>query len=248
MIHYDAGKWHLGFIFSLRGSVFQKGVVWAVPATILSIVLHFLAPTINMDADSSVGPVVSSYNFVLGFLIVFRTQQAYGRFADGAALLQQVTGVWLCAAQSMIAFSSRKEEHKHKVAEFQHLVVRLFSLLQCAALQRVGDLSDESFQVFSPEGIEPACLEYLATKEHERVEVILQWLQSLIVEHMGSGVLPIAPPIMSRVFQELETGIVKLHYIAGAFGCFVIGIHVFGGSDEKPAPDQVLLHHRLCSD
>jgi len=54
-------------------------------------------------------------------------------------------------------------------------------------------------------------LEYLATKEHERVEVILQWLQSLIVEHMGSGVLPIAPPIMSRVFQELETGIVKLH-------------------------------------
>merc|ERR1719486_130150 len=40
--------------------------------------------------------------------------------------------------------------------------------------------------------------------------VITQWMQSSIVSHMNSGVLPVPPPILSRVFQELSNGIVFL--------------------------------------
>lgn len=41
--------------------------------------------------------------------------------------------------------------------------------------------------------------------------VALQWMQRLVVENARSGVIDIAPPILSRVFQELSIGIV--HFI-----------------------------------
>jgi len=40
--------------------------------------------------------------------------------------------------------------------------------------------------------------------------VILQWIQRAIVDNMGTGVLPIAPPILSRVFNELANGVVSV--------------------------------------
>merc|ERR1712113_861411 len=44
----------------------------------------------------------------------------------------------------------------------------------------------------------------------DKVEVILQWIQRSMVLHAQSGVLPVAPPILSRAFQEVSRGIVNL--------------------------------------
>ena len=38
----------------------------------------------------------------------------------------------------------------------------------------------------------------------------MQWIQRLIVDDIGNEVLNIAPPIISRVFQERFNGIVLL--------------------------------------
>merc|ERR1712066_362350 len=44
----------------------------------------------------------------------------------------------------------------------------------------------------------------------DKVEVILQWVQRSMVIQQQTGVLPIAPPILSRAFQEVSRGIVNL--------------------------------------
>merc|ERR1719161_1463689 len=76
-----------------------------------------------------------SYNVVLSFLIVFRSQLAYARFWEGSTLLLQVRGEWFNATSSLLAFCSRKKENHFEVERFQHLFVRLMSMLICAALQ-----------------------------------------------------------------------------------------------------------------
>merc|ERR1719498_548813 len=48
-------------------------------------------------------------------------------------------------------------------------------------------------------------------KGHDRVEIVLQWLQKLIVEANAADVIRIAPPILSRVYNQLGNGIVNLN-------------------------------------
>jgi len=44
-----------------------------------------------------------------------------------------------------------------------------------------------------------------------RVELVYQWIQSLIVEAQSGGILGIPPPILTRSFQELSGGMVNFH-------------------------------------
>merc|ERR1712048_101729 len=46
---------------------------------------------------------------------------------------------------------------------------------------------------------------------NDRCEILLQWLQRLIVDAEAAGTLKIAPPILSRAYQQLGIGIVNLN-------------------------------------
>merc|ERR1719387_3325387 len=46
---------------------------------------------------------------------------------------------------------------------------------------------------------------------HDRCEVVLQWLQKLILEAEKNGTIKVAPPILSRVYNQLGNGIVNLN-------------------------------------
>lgn len=47
---------------------------------------------------------------------------------------------------------------------------------------------------------------FLANKE-AKVEIVMQWIQWLVVDNMSCGVVAVAPPVASRVFQQLGTGV-----------------------------------------
>merc|ERR1719469_7795 len=83
------------------------------------------------------------------------------------------------------------------------------SLLMCCGLQQVSPHRDRGFEIFDLKGIEPESMEFLNSAP-DKVEIILQWIQRSIVIHMQSGVIPVAPPILSRAFQEFSRGIVNL--------------------------------------
>lgn len=208
MIHYNPGKWHIWFIFTLKGSVFPTAFAWALPSTIFACLLH---SQVEQQESKSLGQIYSGFSFVIGFLVVFRTQQAYSRYWEGATLLKQVRGAWFNATSSLFAFCSSAVEKHKEVEQFQNLLVRLMSLLHCCALQRIAILEDEDFPVLDLEGVDSESLFFLTEKPNEKCFIILQWIQRLIMENMSNGVATVPAPILSRVFQELAQGIVSIN-------------------------------------
>eukprot|EP00929_Paragymnodinium_shiwhaense_P059175 TRINITY_DN29626_c0_g2_i1.p1 TRINITY_DN29626_c0_g2~~TRINITY_DN29626_c0_g2_i1.p1 ORF type:complete len:514 (+),score=122.50 TRINITY_DN29626_c0_g2_i1:137-1678(+) len=214
MIVYEFGSWGVCFAVQLRGSVFPQGLVFAVPCTMCAMgYWYYFNKYLEEEERPNIGgasSLWSGYTFVLGFLLVFRTQIAYSRFWEGGSVLQEMRGVWLNATSSLVAFCTRDPAKKEQVMAFQHLLVRIMSLMHCSAIQEVADMADENFDILETNGLNFDSMEFLLSLSgKDRVEVAMQWIQRLIVNDIQSGVLNIAPPILSRVYQELATGILK---------------------------------------
>ena len=99
MIDYDEEKWGVLFAFSLKGSAFPRACIWALPCGILSALLNIALMSNQVEffrqpAMAMSGDLFRGFTFVLGFLIVFRSQVAYSRWWEGGTLLQQLRGEW----------------------------------------------------------------------------------------------------------------------------------------------------------
>lgn len=218
MIIYDPGYWGIAFIFQRTGSIFPKAMAFAVPLALFSSALHY---TLNhtehggqvsaalglydLDTDA-----FRAFNFVLGFLIVFRSQQAYSRWWEGGTLLQQLRGEWFNSFSCLVAFCNAHSDKREDVAKFQQQLVRLFSLLYGCALTQVSEMEVNFFELINLDGMGAESLKFLQTCP-DKCEIALQWIQRLIVESEMNETLKIAPPILSRVYNELGNGIVNLN-------------------------------------
>lgn len=200
----------IGYVMKLKGSVIPKAIVFAFPSGCLAVGLHYFYGWIGTVPDHLMKGfgVWATFTTILGMLIVFRTNQAYNRYWEGATLLLQVRGEWLNACSSLFAFCSAEDHQRDAVLRFQHQMIRLMSMLYCAALQNVALVGDESMEIIDMEGLDPGSLRYLINS-HERCDVLLQWIRRLVVQSMSRGVIPVPPPILTRVFQELSRGIVN---------------------------------------
>mmetsp|Transcript_131776 Transcript_131776/g.320209 ORF Transcript_131776/g.320209 Transcript_131776/m.320209 type:complete len:550 (-) Transcript_131776:47-1696(-) len=214
MIKYDAGHMGLFFIIRWKGSVFPKALVWAIPNAILAVLLHnFARQEQEFGNDMSMGGVNilwAGYTSVLGFVVVFRNNQAYTRFWEGATLINQVRGEWFNAVSTLFAFCNHGKEFQDKVETFQHTLVRLASMLYCSALQQVCDLEDDTLEIIDNQGMDLESLGFMQDS-NDRCEILLQWIQRLIVDSEESKTIKIAPPLLTRAFQELSRGIVNLN-------------------------------------
>mmetsp|Transcript_60784 Transcript_60784/g.144815 ORF Transcript_60784/g.144815 Transcript_60784/m.144815 type:complete len:590 (+) Transcript_60784:184-1953(+) len=213
MIIYDTSYMGLETLLSRRGSVIPRALIWALPCGLVGAILSYSQVLTGDDGGdhSSFSALAGfvSFNAILGFLVIFRSQQAYSRYWEGLTLLQQVRGQWFNATSSLVAFCTVKPEFEERVQQFRLLQVRLTSLLYCAGLRTVATMKDDDFEVIEVGGLDEAALDFM----HEHPDpciVILQWIQQLVVSSMRSGVLDVPPPVMSRVFQELSQGIVSL--------------------------------------
>jgi len=214
MIQYRAGKWGLLFAFSLGGSVFPKALVFALPCAVTTVILHILfqeeetSRTVNMGDGAT--DMFAGFNFILGFLIVFRSNIAYSRWWEGGGLLQQLRGEWFNAFSSCLAFCNAAPDRQEDVTKFQHQLVRLMSMLYGSALSEVSEMDDNRFDFIEFHGFDGNSLEFLQGS-HNKCEIVLQWIQRLIHEASGTEVVKVAPPILSRVFNQLGNGIVILN-------------------------------------
>lgn len=211
MIFYETGSWQLMFVFSCGGSVIPRAFVVATPASILAVVLNWLYYGDGEYADAFATQAWYACTFLLSFLVVFRTQQAYSRFWEGVTLLHKAKGDWLNATSCIMAFCTEDPDRKEEVYEFQHYIVRLMSLLHCAAMQQVTyGLGHDEFEVLDFTGLEQAKLDFLVTHPDNQCLILMQWVQRSIVKSVTNDLLPIAPPIMSRAFQQLGDGYTNL--------------------------------------
>jgi len=176
----------------------------------------------------------SGFSFLVGFLIVFRTSQAYGRFWEGCTASHQMRAEWFDACSSLISFCKASCAPPETIHTFKSLLVRLTSMLHAAALGALeeGDLNEfggedfheplgggsvkrsaDTYPLFKGNGDEYMDEESIRTIRNCdcRVELIFEWIQQLVVENIETGVLSIPPPILSRSFQELANGMVAFH-------------------------------------
>ncbi|CAJ1456823.1 unnamed protein product, partial [Effrenium voratum] len=181
MIVYDPGSYGVGFACRLRGSVFPRAFAPASLCTGLAVLLHWsfrYSPTTldEIGAGDAEANVLGGFTFILGFLVVFRSQQAYSRWWEGGTLLQQLRGEWFNSYSCLIAFCNAAPEKREEVVHFQHQLVRLYSLLYGCALQQVATMDDKNFELFILEGFEEGSLAFLQGS-HDRCEITLQWIQ-----------------------------------------------------------------------
>lgn len=214
MILYSPGDWGIAFAFSLQGSVFPKSFAWALPCAIVAASLNALI-RIHPELEGAVHPgekaatILHGFTFILGFLVVFRAQQANKRWEEGGALLEAVRGEWFNAFSNLLAFCNPDPTQREQTLQFQHALSRLVSLMYNCALQQVSAVGQNDFELLGLDGFDEKSLRHL-TEVHDRVEVVMQWVQKMIVEADRDKIIHIAPPILSRVFNQLGNGIVKV--------------------------------------
>jgi len=163
-----------------------------------------------MGAGDVGASVLAGFTFILGFLVVFRSQQAFARWWEGGTLLQQLRGEWFNAYSSLMAFCNSAPDKQQDVLEFQHRLARLVSLLYCAAIQQVSTMKNKNYELIDIKDFNHDSLQFLM-EAHDKCEVCLQWIQRLIGEANETQTIKVAPPILSRVYNQLGNGIVNLN-------------------------------------
>lgn len=236
MIAYDAGDYHLGFIFQKDGSTLPKASCFAFPSMIFALSIRFflnwtqeeyIAELAHQASPSSTPASTLVWTitfFVLSLLLTFRCNKAYNRFWDGCELVQAMSAEWFESCSLLVAFSCvpvkqapDDPELAFKVKSFQFRLVHLMSLLHGMALHQIGGEEGEDIEVLDIFGLDQDSLDYLTHTCNEleinRVEVILHWIQVLITESIYEGVLTLPPPILTRSYQTLSRGMVNLHNV-----------------------------------
>eukprot|EP00928_Gymnodinium_smaydae_P056883 TRINITY_DN4017_c0_g2_i1.p1 TRINITY_DN4017_c0_g2~~TRINITY_DN4017_c0_g2_i1.p1 ORF type:complete len:507 (+),score=45.68 TRINITY_DN4017_c0_g2_i1:67-1587(+) len=214
MIRYESGRHNPCIVFRCRGSVLPKACFVSVPCCIFAVVLHYIFRNFPQTmqviaAGDAETKVLGGFWFALGFLLVFRAQQGYARWVEGATLFQKLRAEWFNSFSSLIAFCNTDPAKKDAVMKFQHQMVRLFSLLHGCAIYQASQSKTVHLEAIDIHGMERQAIDYLMTSP-DRCEICLQWIQSLIIRSEQEGTLKVAPPILSRVFNELGNGIANL--------------------------------------
>lgn len=179
--------------FRWKGSVAPKALRWAIPCSLLSVLCHYLIRSsqavdqLLMPPSSSETAAWTMFTYVLGFLLVFRAQLAYSRYWEGLTLLERTCGVWLNGCSNLIAFCSLEKAKQQQVDDFQYLLSRYMSLLMSYSMRDVSRLSPDYFPVLSMDGVDPDTLEYLEETSAKQ-NVVLQWVQRLVVDNARCGV------------------------------------------------------------
>lgn len=220
MIRYNTSGFAIMLAFRRTGSVFPSaGALALIPATVSGVLTWF--KTHHADAipegffpSAEEYSLFQTFSWVLGFILVFRTSQAYTRYWEGAQLLHTVTSEWFDACAQCSAFALVSENSKEDILAFIGTLIRLFSLLHCSALQQVSVMEDDKFVIIDPQHLNSELrarlrqFEESRTQEdrRQRTEVIFMWITKYILNATKTGMITTAPPIVTRSFQELNAG------------------------------------------
>jgi putative membrane protein len=210
-------------LFHLHGSVFPYACFVGLPCLLLTTLLKVMEKQgvfyIQQFVSSlTLDPMAyGGFSTLLGFVVVFRTSEAYSRFWDGNTLTHQMRGDWFDACSGLMAYSRWTAASPEAVENFRQTIVRLFSMLHAMALADLEDAMDRkedrwafTLDLIDPRGIDEDTL--LRLKQTEtKVELIYFWIQGLIVESVKTGLINTPAPIVTRAWGELANGMLKFH-------------------------------------
>lgn len=218
MITYSSGKYQLAILFQIHGSIFPRASVLGLVGVFFSACIHYATRystrnPFEADLDFLDNRIYMALSLVLGFLLVFRTNQSYGRWWESCQLIRVAQKEWHDACAQLLSFAQTSDRTEDEVAVFQEMCVRLFSVLQCCAMSALSVSDAHTFEVIDMNGFDNYSLQCLEDMHEEPVmcmDMTLQWILRYIHVAIKSRVIAAGPPIVTRVFQELSTG--TLHF------------------------------------
>merc|ERR1719399_748382 len=151
-------------------------------AAVRLIIKHFMDDVAMDDAlQESIGNVYASFSWFIGFVLVFRTGQAYNRYWEGANSLKSLSTEWYDVCSQITCFAETSGKSREEIDAFQATCVRLVSLLHCCALQTVTVMDDDAFEVIDLDGLDEDLIRGLDELQDTRMktEVVFQWVQRL---------------------------------------------------------------------
>jgi len=224
MIQYTE-DWLILTLLQIEGSVFPRALLFALPSAVLAALLVHVRvqlPELAQELDQVIAiedthrsQLWTAAVGVLSGLLIFRVNQAMTRFWEGTGLLHQMRGEWFEAVNASVAFSSPSlAKRPEETLNFRHTIVRLMSLCHGSALCEIGGNPPDDCWSIDVAGLDAETLQHLKACVEvygfKHVEAILHLIQSLVTANLASGVLKIAPPILTRVYQNLSRGFVNL--------------------------------------
>jgi predicted membrane chloride channel (bestrophin family) len=144
MIHYPKRYWGLPLAFRWFGSPFPRTIPFVALSVGLTTALQLAGEWKRTIVDAFGHPYpFQVYAFVIGFLVVLRTNHALARFMEARGAVEQMQSKWADAALMLQAFDGVAGGDKKKTDgsdAFIARIVHLLSLLHALALQQLrGD-------------------------------------------------------------------------------------------------------------
>ena len=154
MINYNPRRCG-GYIVltSCKGSSFFKAMPLPVVATVFTLFIKWMPHIFNIpdtragDDQETGAPLIdhpqASYALtsIVGFLLLFRSNLAYGRFWEGRTAVQNMGAAWAEASSLVVSFDSAAKG-RDDYAEWKADVVHLFSLMHALAVMSLRTDAD----------------------------------------------------------------------------------------------------------
>lgn len=213
MIIYDQRHWAgLPLIFQITGSIYPRCLPHILISCSVVATLKALEYWTDITWFKEVFDhpyVYQIYTFVLGFIMVFRSSLAYSRFWEGRTELETMSAKWGDAALLSVVFDNASKDGVVPTKDqWRWQLLSLTSLLHGMSLASLGGVT--SFEVLA--GADPSCLEAFENdKITDKCNLAFVWVQDIITKRHTSGGLDIPSPIISRIFQELSTGMLAFN-------------------------------------
>lgn len=178
--------------------------------------LDYETPDLNLLEKYNPEKTVFNVFIVFSSLVAaFRTSHALVRYVDAASLMHKQCSCWYDAISTLVTFTRTSDAPKQDVRRFNELAVRLGSLLSGLCLEglehkKANFERGHEFDVIGWDDLHPSLKKGVAEAEC-KVEYVFQALESLIIDSTKTKVMSIAPPLLSRVFQELGQGMTTYH-------------------------------------
>mmetsp|Transcript_37992 Transcript_37992/g.85083 ORF Transcript_37992/g.85083 Transcript_37992/m.85083 type:complete len:398 (-) Transcript_37992:245-1438(-) len=281
MIYYRNKDFYFLFLGRLKGTVVVRSVGYALISTALAVSFEVLnAYVLDSKPEWAVWEhpwAAQMYAIVLGFVLVFRTNQSLGRYWEGMGHYEMMNSKWTDAFMQLCSFFDAALQHgqSDRVCRRLHRskarLLHWFSLLMAVAVDEVQgeqrgvhmdgwtvididstvrvalhqlggrkkqasrrgsagsaskqatirmrqvtrsfDLSNADFKASRIASAGICILGPISEAESSQLQhttdkalVISKWIAQEITYQALAGNLPVAPPILSRVFQELSNG------------------------------------------
>lgn len=203
---YPTVPFHPLIIFRLKGSIFLRSLPLSLLCAALAYFFKFSADKLSWGNFLSEAAGSGAYNAVsvlVGFLVIFRTQQCYIRFWEGAGHLKTMQSEIFSTGSNLVAFCRRSKRPAEEIDNFIHLLIRLLSLLFAACMWELRGRESVSTEVIDLAGLDENSLKTLANSNF-KVQLLIQWVQSITIDADSEGIINVAPPILTRIFQNLS--------------------------------------------